>query len=251
MRATWIAIVLLLSACSGGNDSATSESESTGSTRSNAAEATADQTPRSSDEAAPSAVPFEETLDEASLRALARDPQALREAMQDPERRQALRERMRELREQRRADVDPEARREALRERAERFRDRGMDAEGARRSPRGAASRWWESDSVVDALNLSDDQVGDLSRAHDSMSGVARGARQTLADVTEELPEALASADRERLAALLESRTEAATARAEAESDWLEAVLATLSDEQLSLIARERPALINRLIAPN
>jgi DNA polymerase I-like protein with 3'-5' exonuclease and polymerase domains len=240
-------ILLLLAACSTEDDRQEPETASAASDES-AAEAPV--TEAGNEVAAEATGP----LDEAALRALARDPEALREAMQDPERRQAIREQMRALREQRRAEsgTDSEQRRAAMRERAQAFRNgREESVEGEGRARARVTARFWEDDATVEAIGLTEAQISSLGEAHQQLGSVSRDVRQSLARVISEMPEALSNVDRDQLQSLVEARQAAIAERARAEAQWMQTLLSTLSDEQLRQLAQSQPALVNRLVSPN
>lgn len=235
------ALAILLAACSAQDESEESEAQV-----SEVAE-TADPRPEKADDAPP---PIEE-LSEEELRALARDPEALREVMQDPARRQAIRERLREIRQERRGDSEPAVdRRQAMRERAEQFRQSGTEAESGESRRRARSLRWWENETVASNLGLSEQQATDIGQAHERLLGTSREARQRLAEASSAMHEALKETDRDRLGELVEQRFEALEARARAEAEWMKSLLEILSDEQMQKIAEERPELMGALLAP-
>ena len=181
---------------------------------------------------------------------MAADPEAMQEAMRDPERRAALRERMRELRRERMGDSERQDRRQAMRERAEQFRrGEGEAMEGRNRRP-GNRGRWWENETIVGELELSDEQTTQIAEAHESMQAAARQTRQQLAQAAEELRDALQNDDRERLESLIEGRVAALDARARAEAEWMKQLLDTLDQAQMRKLAEERPALLPTLLSP-
>ncbi|HSH28237.1 MAG TPA: hypothetical protein VK972_10805 [Wenzhouxiangella sp.] len=193
-------------------------------------------------------------LSREDLRALARDP----EAMRDPERRQAVRERLRALRQEGQGNDDRADRRAAMRERAERYRqsqsrkeDESAPEAGARdrRSPERSA-RWWENDVIARNISLSEQQRADIDSAHQQLVTTARTSRQQLAQAAAAVSDALKAGDRERLSELADARFEALQARARAEARWMKRLLEILSDEQMNKLVEERPELVNALLAP-
>ncbi|MEE4302531.1 MAG: hypothetical protein V2J19_00140 [Wenzhouxiangella sp.] len=242
MRCIWCLLIgLTITACSPQGDS-----EAAGTQAQESAEARGQDTAAKTSPTEPSA----DDLSEEDLRALARDPDALREIMADPQRRQAVRERMREMRQQRRAESGREDPRAAMRERAQRHRqtlEEGGDEQRGRRSRTG---RWWENDVIARNVGLSPEQVGDITTAHDELTAAAREARQQLAQVASSMQEALKANDRERLVELVDARQQALQARAQAEAEWMKRLLEILEDEQMRKLAEERPELVSALLAP-
>jgi hypothetical protein len=243
MRCIWgLLICLTITACSPQGDS-----EAAGTQAQESAEARGQDTAATTSPTEPSA----DDLSEEDLRALARDPEALREIMADPQRRQAVRERMRELRQQRRAESGREDPEVAMRERARRHRQTLEEKNGdEQRGRRSRTGRWWENDVIARNVGLSPEQVGDITTAHDELTAAAREARQRLAQVASSMQEALKAHDRERLVELVDARQQALQARAQAESEWMKRLLGILEDEQMRKLAEERPELISALLAP-
>lgn len=246
MRLTLVAlIVAALVACSAQDDSETAQP---------AAESPADAGKAAVQERGGSEDIATERLSREDLRALARDP----EAMQDPERRQAVRERLRELRQERHGDDDRSDRRAAMRERAERHRQSQSSEEGqlnqadesGDRRRRGQSERWWENDVIARNIGLSEAQRADIDAAHQQLITTARESRQQLAEAAATVPDALKAGDRERLGELADARLEALEARARAENEWMKRLLEILSDEQMNKLAEERPELVSALLAP-
>ncbi|RFF31356.1 hypothetical protein DZC52_04655 [Wenzhouxiangella sediminis] len=239
MRFAWIFLIVLTIAACSSQDGAESAKEAGQATEADDPAARADATEPAIDD-----------LSEEDLRALARDPEALREIMADPQRRQAVRERMRELRQQRRAESGREDPRAAMRERAQRHRqtlEEGGDRQRGRRSRTG---RWWENDVIARNVGLSPEQVGDIGTAHDQLTAAARESRQQLAQVASSMQEALKASDRDRLVELVDARQEALQVRAQAEAEWMKRLLEILEDEQMTRLAEERPELVSALLAP-
>lgn len=242
MRCIWgLLICLTITACSPQGDSEAADTKAQES-----AEAPGQETAAKTSPTEPSA----DDLSEEDLRALARDPEALREIMADPQRRQAVRERMRELRQQRRADSGREDPKAAMRERARRHRQTLEENGDEQRGRRSRTGRWWENDAIARNVGLSPEQVGDITTAHDELTAAAREARQQLAQVASSMQEALKANDRERLAELVNARQQALQARAQAESEWMKRLLGILEDEQMTKLAEERPELVSALLAP-
>ncbi|MDZ7792038.1 MAG: hypothetical protein U5L08_16360 [Xanthomonadales bacterium] len=245
LRSAWILFVLsLVAGCSPQDDSDVS-SEST----SDSASVESQPEAPSSEQSGAAERPIEE-LSREDLRAMAADPEAMQEAMRDPERRAALRERMRELRRERMGDAERQDRRQAMRERAEQFRRGEGEAMEGRNRRLGNRGRWWENESIVGELGLSDEQTTQIAEAHESMQAAARQTRQQLAQAAEELRDALQNDDRERLESLIEGRVAALDARARAEAEWMKQLLDTLDQAQMRKLAEERPELLPTLLSP-
>ncbi len=181
---------------------------------------------------------------------LLEDPQALREAMRDPEQRDALMQAMRERRQARRegqgeGDMDRQAMREQMRQRREELMaNRNADGRpGLFRERMGAQSEWWQDEAMRDSLGLDDAQAEALSAQRESLDARRAEARQQLAESQRELMSALKAVDRERLSALIEQRSAANLALQQLELDWWRTLLDQLSDEQLAALGQEHPHL--------
>jgi hypothetical protein len=182
---------------------------------------------------------------------LARDPDALREAMRDPDQRAALMEAMRERRGE---DPDREARaeeREAMRERMRERREElmaGQNLEETRERMRQQRTlmrgQWWEDEELGASLSLSESQSRSLGDAHQALEQSRVQSRQTLTENQRQLMAALTAVDRDQITHLLEERNQASAALAEAESAWMHALLEQLNDEQIKTLAREYPQLL-------
>jgi hypothetical protein len=200
----------------------------------------------------PTALEVEDRTDEApDLEALVRtDPEALREAMRDPEQREALMQAMRERRAQGAEGEgmqDREQMRERMRQRREELmagREGDEIAERMRQRRAGARGNWWEDDEIRQSIELSEDQGQTLAEAHQTLDQVRINSRQSLATSQRELMQAVQAADRDTISRLLDQRQQASAALAEAEADWLRTVLDQLNDEQLQTLARQHPHLL-------
>lgn len=250
LRRAWIPMALTLALAVGCGPQDDSE-RSPESTPDSSDPAAAESRPEASGSGQSGAAerPIEE-LSREELRAMADDPEGMQEAMRDPERRAAFRERMRELRRERMGDREREDRREAMRERAERHRRSEADSEeGEGRRP-GRRVRWWENEDVTGELGLSDEQTTRIAEAHENLQAEARQSRQQLVEAAEALREALQDDDRERLEALIDKRVAALDARARAEAEWMRQLLDTLDEAQMQKLAEERPELLSTLLSP-
>lgn len=245
LRSAWILLVLSLAAGCGPQDDSDASSEATSD-----AETTESQSQAPGSEQSGAAERPIEEFSREDLRAMADDPEAMQEAMRDPERRAALRERMRELRRERLSDSERQDRRQAMRERAEQFRRGEGEASGDRNRRPASRARWWENESVVGELELSDEQTTQIAEAHEALQAAARQTRQDLAQAAESLREALRNDDRERLESLIEDRVAALDARARSEAEWMRQLLDTLDEAQMRKLAEERPELLPTLLSP-
>lgn len=181
--------------------------------------------------------------------ALLENPEALREAMRDPEQREALMQAMRERRQARReegGEVDRGEMRERMRQRREQMMANRNPEEGDQR-PRGrmnAQSDWWQDESMRETLALDDSQIQALDTRRETLETRKAEARQQLADSQRELMNALESVDRERISALIDQRSSAYQELQQAELDWWRTLLDQLNDEQLATLARQHPHLL-------
>ena len=183
----------------------------------------------------------------------AMEPEGLREALRDPERRQAVMEAMREQRGE--VEMSPEQlqRRQEMRERMRERREEMMSGrtdmepgEGLRRGRPGARGPWWEDDNIAQSLALSETQAEHLGQAHETLNETRRQSRQALAHSQRQLHQALQAVDRDKIQHLLEERQAAAVALAEAENNWFNTLLNELSDEQIRTLAEEHPGALAR-----
>ena len=200
-------------------------------------------------EAVDQEVVAEETDEPRDLAEMARsDPEGLREALRDPERRQAAMEAMRDQRGEREMDPEQRERREEMRERMRQRREElmaereGMEpGERMRERRAGARGNWWEDEDIAASLELSEAQAESLGQASQNLNQTRRESRQTMAQSQRQLHQALQAVDRDQIEQLLEERQAASIALAEAESQWLKTLLAELSDEQIKTLAEEHP----------
>lgn len=180
---------------------------------------------------------------EPNLDRLVEDPQALREAMRDPERRDAL---IRAMRERRTSDESREEVRARLRQRREEILARQDDGErGAMLRGRRSALRgeWWKDESIAADMELASDQTAAIAASHALLDQARIDSRQARAGSQRELLDAIARADRERVEALLDERTSASVELARAEAQWLRTLIEQLNDAQLETLARQYPQL--------
>jgi hypothetical protein len=172
------------------------------------------------------------------------DPQALREAMRDPEQRGAL---IAALRDRRQSDEARGQLRERMRERREEILarqdggERGTMSRGSRVSPRG---EWWNDESVAEELALAPEQIAALADAHQSVQAARLESRQMRAGSQRQLLGAIGQADRDQVEALIERRRQAAVEQARAEAEWLRVLIDQLDDDQLETLARSYPQLL-------
>jgi hypothetical protein len=201
--------------------------------------------PHGSDDAAS----VEQVSDADPLELARTDPESLRQAMNDPEQREAL---IRSLRERRSRMGDDErmASREELRER---MRERRADAEET--DPRErlrdrqlmTAAAWWQNPDMAERLAISDTQSDQIEAAHQALEVDRQDARDAMVGAQRDLIQALQTGQRDQLEALLEQRSAAINRLNDAELRWQRALLATLDDDQLRMLARHQPqALIGR-----
>ncbi len=181
--------------------------------------------------------------------ALLEDPQALREAMRDPEQREVLMQAMRERRQARReegGEVNRGEMRERMRERREEMMASRNPEEGDQR-PRGrmnAQSDWWQDETMREALALDDSQVQALDTRREALETRKVEARQQLADSQRGLMSALETVDRERISSLIDQRSAAYRELQQTEIDWWRTLLDQLNDEQLATLAQQHPHLL-------
>jgi len=163
--------------------------------------------------------------DEDPTAALLENPQALREAMRDPEQREALMQAMRERRQARReegGEIDRGEMRERMRQRREQMMANRDPVQGGQR-PRGrmgAQSDWWQDETIRGALALDDSQIQALDTRRGTLETRKLEARQQLATSQRELMNALESVDRERISSLIDQRSSAYQELQQAELDW-------------------------------
>jgi len=213
----------------------------------------------------PAAAPSEEPLANAdsapgpsaelALEALAEDPEALRQAMRDPDQRQALIEAMRERRQARQSGteedpIDREAMREQMRERREQMMagrsgavDPAAEADGAQ-ARMMRRNQWWADDSLRDSIGLSETQAEALSERQAALEADRTAAQQALSQNQRELMGALRAGDRDQIMALLDAREAAAQSAQALDNQWWRILLEELSDEQIRTLAEEHPQLI-------
>lgn len=198
----------------------------------------------------PASTPDPETAPEAEadpeLEGLIDDPQALRQAIRDPEQRNAV---IAALRERRGSDEARERLREQMRERREEIlaRQDGGDRRAMSRGGRiSARSEWWNDETVTAQLNLTAEQIDALSDAHLTLQDTQMQSRQMRAGSQRELLDAIGRADRNRIEALIEQSSQAAIEQARAEAEWLQTLIEQLDDEQLSAMAQNFPQLLLR-----
>jgi len=192
-----------------------------------------------------------------SVEELAQDPEALREAMRDPEQRDALRAAMRERRAARLAErgggresPEREAVRERMRERrAEMMAERGEAGEDPieqRRQRMLERSRWWSDEDLSASIGLAEAQSEALTQAQLQVEDQRRSLRQQLGQQQQGLMEAVQQGDRSAILALIEQRSMTQQSLQELELEWWRSMLNELSDEQLAALAEQNPRALIR-----
>ncbi|OAB61724.1 hypothetical protein AY599_02405 [Leptolyngbya valderiana BDU 20041] len=192
-----------------------------------------------------------------ALEEIASDPDALREAMRDPEQRDALMQAMRERRQARLAEregEDGEANQSAMREqmrerRAQMMAERSADGTDPRQEMRERMlerSRWWTNDDLQATMGLSEAQSEALTAAQLQLEERRQTLRQSLGQNQRDLMEAATAADRDRMLALIEQRSIAQQTLQEMEMEWWRTLIDELSDEQLAILAEQNPQILLR-----
>jgi hypothetical protein len=233
MKTFWMTalLILLMTACGGQNNGLTEVNE-----------------PQDMD---PEVI-AEQADEPRDLAELARsNPEALREALRDPERRQAAMEAMREHRGEGEMDPEQRERREEMRERMRQRREELMaereglePGERVRERRAGARGNWWEDEDIAERLELSETQAESLGQVSQSLDQTRRESRQTMTQSQRQMHQALQAVDRDRVEQLLEERQAASRALDEAERLWLRTLLAELNDEQIKTLAEEYPQVL-------
>jgi hypothetical protein len=195
------------------------------------------------------------TEDDGTLQRLTEDPAALREAMRDPEQREALIEAMRERRAARRAesedgDADRAAVRERMRERrAEMMAERGTDDTPPRERMRERMlerDRWWNDEDLQASIGLDEAQSEALTQAQLQVEAQRQTMRQQLGEQQQNLIAAVREGERSNILDLIEQRSRTQQALQELELEWWRTMLDQLSDEQLATLAEQNPQLLMR-----
>jgi hypothetical protein len=192
-----------------------------------------------------------------SLEDVASDPAALREAMRDPEQREALMQAMRERRQAQRAEqegpegeVDRTAMREQMRERrAQMMAERSADGADPRQEMRERMlerNRWWTDEDLRTSIGLSEAQSEALTTAQLQLEERRQSLRQSLGLNQRDLMEAATAADRARMLELIEQRSITQQTLQEMEMEWWRTLLGELSDEQLAILAEQNPQVLVR-----
>lgn len=173
-----------------------------------------------------------------------------REAIEDPARREALRERLEALQRSRSDDADQRQRSTSQDENPSRS-GRSRATAGEQRSGGGrVARRWWENETIVEELGLSSRQSTEIAQAYAEAVAAARKSRRSLAQVAAGFETALTGNDPGRLDELLEQRVAALEARARAEAAWTRRLSEILEQEQLRQLVREHPGLVGAVLSP-
>ena len=195
------------------------------------------------------------TGDDEPLQRFAEDPEALRQAMRDPEQREALIEAMRERRAARRAEsedgaADRAAVRERMRERrAEMMAERGANDTPPRERMRERMlerDRWWDDEDLQASIGLDEAQSEALTQAQLDAEAQRRNMRQQLGEQQQNLIAAVREGQRSNILDLIEQRSRTQQALQELELQWWRTMIDQLSDEQLATLAEQNPQLLMR-----
>ncbi len=172
------------------------------------------------------------------------DPDQIREALRDPERRRLVIDALREQHGMEGLGLGLEAseRREQMQERR---RERSAARETGERQF-GARGNWWDDEGISGHLELRSGQRGRIGAAHQELERARRQSRQTMVQGQRQILQAAKDSDREQIESLLTERHAAALAEAEAEQLWLRALLSELSDEQLRVLVEDYPRVLIR-----
>ncbi|MCH8476396.1 MAG: hypothetical protein LAT56_00425 [Wenzhouxiangella sp.] len=108
-------------------------------------------------------------------------------------------------------------------------------------SPR---SQWWQDQALATELSLSAQQIQAVADAAAELERVRSRSRHALATGQRELLQALATGSADLAREQVDQRRDRAIDLAEAEAAWLEALVNTLTAEQLATLARQHPQLI-------
>jgi len=195
--------------------------------------------------------------DSVNLERLAENPQALRDAMRDPEQRESLMQAMRERREARRnerdgedGNVDHAAVRERMRERrAELMAERGVDGADPReqlRQRRLERDRWWTDQDLQASIGLAEAQAEALTQAQVQMENQRQTMQQHLGEQQRALMAAVREADRSSILDLIEQRASTQQSLQDLELQWWQILLDELSDEQLAALAEQNAQILMR-----
>jgi len=195
----------------------------------------------------------------ANLERIADNPQALREAMRNPDQRESLIQAMRERRQARRAerdgdgedgDIDRTAMLEQMRERrAEMMAERGADGGDPRSRMRERMlerSRWWANEDIRATIGLSEDQAESLTTAQTQLEDQRQAIRESLGQSQRELMAAVREGNRASILDVVEQRTQAQQNLQAMELQWWRTLLDELSEEQLTTLAEENPQVLMR-----
>lgn len=146
-------------------------------------------------------------------------------APETPEqRRQRLRERMADYREETgEADTEP------LRQRRERMRER-----------RDQTGRWWTDESLAAGLELSDEQISAIESAASERLKVAREVRSELTRLRRQRSGDLGTE------AAMDARQAARERLAQAERQWLASLHEILTDDQIEALEDQHPEALTR-----
>jgi len=205
----------------------------------------------------PAEVAESPTRETPSLEDVANDPEALREAMRDPEQREALMQAMRERRQAQRAEregpegeADRTAMREQMRERrAQMMAERAAEGADPRQEMRERMlerNRWWTDEELQASIGLSEAQSEALTTAQLQLEERRQSLRQSLGLNQRDLVEAATAADRARMLELIEQRSMTQQTLQAMEMDWWRTLLDELSDEQLAILAEQNPESLLR-----
>lgn len=131
-----------------------------------------------------------------------------------------------------------------LERRREVLSGRDDDAVSSPRRSLSPRSNWWEDETLAEQLALSERQIERVAAAAGELERVRTRSRQALATGQRELIQALASESPEAARDLIDQRRQRAIDLATAEAAWLEALIASLTPEQLATLVSQHPQLI-------
>lgn len=143
----------------------------------------------------------------------------------EQERRERLREAMREHREQTATEQD----------------DRASQQRERLRARREAATDWWKDSELAGELGLSEEQLDRIGEADKRRRQERTEARQHMLESRRGLSRALAEGDRDESRTHLDARSQAREQMAAAEDEWLRTVIDTLEGDQLERLRQLRP----------
>lgn len=186
----------------------------------------------------PEAAPDSEAAP-ASTAALEDDQAARAEALA-----QALAERQARAPDDDRLDQRAQLRDQMLERRREVLAGRDGDSEAGSRRALSPRDNWWEDEALADSIAISASQKARLAEAASELDRVRSRSRQALATSQRELIQAFANESPDLALDLVDQRRQRAVDLAEADAAWLEALIDTLTAEQVAALIRQQPQLI-------